>query len=82
MLAGNVAAFVRQNAGQQIERKCIHKPGDHIDARICAAKGCRVWVLVFHIVKLRRINAKLLADRGQEAVYLRHLFFAETDRSR
>jgi len=82
MFAGNVAAFVRQNTGEQIERKFIHKPRCHIDTRVNAAKCCCIGPLVSHIIKLRGINAKLLTDRGQETVYLRHLVFAETDRGR
>ena len=82
MLAGNVAAFVCQNTGEQMERKFIHKPGGHIDTRVDAAKSGRIGPLVSHIIKLRGINAKLLTDRGQEAVYLRHLVFAEADRGR
>ena len=82
MFAGNVAAFVRQNTGEQIERKFIHKPGCHINARVNAAKCCCIGPLVSHIIKLRGINAKLLTDRGQETVYLRHLVFTETDRVR
>ena len=82
MLAGNVATFVCQNTGEQIEWKFIHKPGCYIDARVNAAKCCCIGPLVSHIIKLRGINAKLLTDRGQETVYLRHLVFAETDRGR